>query len=174
MDIRLFAAAILFVGHSPASAEPLSPPTSALLRHALDEKALQTVAARKILTEKVKAYCNEIRSVFPQNSPAEDAWLREEIQAGGERATRIFPSPEWGRRQVKIFTDGCLQWVRKLDESPENAKAYVGLGYTFVRLGTDSEYHARKNGLDPEKYGFSLVLNVVTQSLLAAALYAPE
>ena len=174
MHIKLLAVAILFAGSSPASAESLSPTAGALFRLAVDEKALETAVARKTLTERVKAYCNEIRSDFPQNSPAEDAWLREELQAGGERGTRIFSSPEWGRRQVKNFTTGCLQGVTVLEKSPENAKAYAGLGYTFVRLGNDSEYYARKNNLHPEKYGFPLVLNIVTQSLLAAALYASD
>ncbi len=174
MHIRLLAVAILFTGGSPASAEPLSSAAGALVTHAVDEKALKTELARKMLTARVKAYCEEIRGVFPRNSPAEDAWLKGEIEAGGERVTRVLSSPEWGRRQVNSFTDGCLRQTSALENLPENAKAYAGLGYIFARLGNDSGYYARRNNIDPEKFGFPLVVNLVTQSLLAAALSAPD
>jgi hypothetical protein len=174
MDWRLALAAAFAFASCAANAAETTPATMALARAALDSKGLETAAGRKTLGLAVRGYCDDVRRVYPQNSPQEDFWLDGEIRGSGERFSRVLASPEWGRRQAKLFTEGCAMWSAALEKGPDRSRYFVGLAYQFVRFATDAEFFAKKNGIDPGLLGIPPTLRFATEALLAAALNAEK
>jgi len=153
---------------------PSSPVTQALARAAVDRDALKTPAGRMALVITVKAYCDEVSSTYPRNSPKETEWLSSEVQAGGERMIRATRSAEWGREQVQIFVDGCASWGASFSRSLDQSRSYAGLAYTFIRFSGDAEYYAPKNRIDPDHFGFGVVPRMATEALILAAILSAK
>ena len=149
---------------------PSSPATQALALAAIDRDALNTPVGRTALAVAAKAYCDEVSSIYPRNSPKEDEWLSSEVRAGGERMLRATRSAEWGREQVQIFVDGCANWSASLSRAPDQSRSFAGLAYTFIRFSGDAEFYAPKNQIDPDRFGFGVVPRMATEGLILAAI----
>lgn len=72
------------------------------------------------------------------------------------------------------FTEDCAAWSDALVRELDSARNLVGLAHAFVRFMGDAEYHAPKNGLEPDRYAFGSALGSAVESLLVAALRASE
>ncbi len=165
---------ILLMATTDVQAASLSTSTVELLRATSNNEQLKSPERRQSLAAKVKAYCEEIEDVYPRNSPAEEQWLDNEIKSGGDRVSRVLSSPEFGRRQAKLFTDGCMQWSLALEEHSDRSRYYVGLAYVFLKFSTDAEFLAKKNALNPENFGLSYIPRSVAEALLLAALLSEK
>ncbi|RYG56297.1 MAG: hypothetical protein EON56_04375 [Alphaproteobacteria bacterium] len=130
---------------------------------------MNTADGRVALASAVKSYCEEISRVYPQNSPAENAWLDKELRSGGERAMRAIDTSERGRQRAKVFTDGCRDWSAALSKEPDRPRYYVGLAYEFSRFAGDAAYFAKKDSIDADLYAF-VILDDAAQALMLAAL----
>lgn len=120
----------------------------------LEENRLQIVKA-------FATYCAALQNQFPTNSPAENAWLDTEINAGGERVMRVLRSSEFGRRSAANFTNQCLSATSVyLDNEQVRPQSVFFLIGAIARFAPDLPQQAAANGLDPERWGFSIVQSV--------------
>jgi len=163
--------ALLTPQSKPADLAPSVQPLAALV---VKHEGWGLPVRRMALVTAVAAYCADVERIFPQNSPAEDQWLKAEVDAGGERLMRAVRSAEWGRRQAKNFTTACAAWVPVFKVPGNSARALTGLAHAFVRFSEDSASYARANDLDPERLGLPYMLRMTTESLLTAALATPS
>lgn len=70
--------------------------------------------------------------------------------------------------QAENFTDGCIGFAQLGIASPNDPLAYVGLAFNFSRFSEHAETSARKNGIDPDRFGFSYIRGKEQPFLLAA------
>ncbi len=143
-----------------------------LAKVAFMKSDLESLAGRTKLVSAVREYCSEIERVYPQNSPAEEQWLRNELRGGGDRFIRALASAEWGRSEAKLFTDQCGKWSAAFEGEPDRPRYYVGLAYEFMRFDGDAENFARMNNIDPEEFNFGVTLSSTSEALVLAALSA--
>lgn len=156
---------------APAHAMELAPSASSLFEAASNRDALATEDGRSKLVTAVYNYCSDLDRAYPTNSPAEDQWLDGEVHGGGDRTTRALASAELGRRQANAFTKSCIS-ISRLQKRPASARDFTALGFFFVQFMKDSAYYARKNNVNPEKYGFDIILHSAVEALLWSSLNA--
>ena len=154
-----------------SSMGPTLPSIAPLLTVVVNPNKLLTSQRRQNLVGAVKAYCSDIKRVYPRNSPKDSEWLLAELTSGGSnRVIAAVSSAEGGRRAAELFTEDCLNLSASFAKAPDQPTAFTALGYTFFRFRKDSALLARKNGLNPDQMGFPTVLDMTIDALLFSAL----
>jgi hypothetical protein len=169
--IRFVVATImLFAIPSAADAQTGSTATVKLLMADIAPTAeIGSPAERKELLTAIKAYCSELASAYPRNSPSEDQWLVAELAGDSNRITLALSSSAFGRRMAKQFVDGCQTWTTYLDKM-DDMKGYVGLAHTFLIFSDGTDSYARKNNVDVDRFALKAIPKETAKALLAVAL----
>ena len=160
----------LFIASTGAFAKESSAGTSELAKVAVNQAKLTTASGRLALAKAVNIYCNDIKSVYPRNSPSEEQWLDGEISGGGNRVEKALSSAELGRRMAKRFTDDCetsSQWAVK---QPDKGIHFVILAHDFIRFSGDAAFYAKLNGIDSERFWLENMPRMAAEALTYAAI----
>lgn len=160
------------VAYSQATATaPRSSAESDLIRNSFNQT--YSPANRVKLSRRSEAYCREVLDTVPTNTPAEDAWVNEELKFSDiDRMTRLGSSKEWARRQLKETFSECLRIVALLRQAQANnarsaeAVQFISLAYTFNQV-TDLAAFAKRVDLKSE---LAIAVNLFRQNLMIAAM----
>lgn len=130
--------------------------TMRLLTAEAPSDAFASAQSRDLLVDAADAYCREVRQAFPLNSPAEAAWLDEELRSkDNNRMMRAMDSAEYGRRIAEIFATDCIGFAA-VYKAKGRSLGLVGLGLAFSRFQY-AQWAAKKNGVAPDKFAFGVV-----------------
>jgi hypothetical protein len=166
----LFAQSIM-LGSANAGEE--MPEVSALNRD-LPHTFLANRPERAAFARAVAEYCGAVTRTTPTNTPAEDAWLRRELDRpnlGG--ADRVWASAELARFNLAGHFNDCVDTGKKLlaaqsaDDRKMEAYLFVSLAWTF----SNESFHeqmARQAGMNDKWYGISWTHAYHTSCLIAA------
>jgi len=162
-----FALVAIFPAISVAAqTRDIQPEVRALAEYTVFFEEFEQTDKREGLIRALQAYCAGLERVFPKNSPSEEAWLSGEMQSSDYgRITRVVESAEWGRRMASNFLVTCSGFTDNYLKFPEQRTVSL-----FVLIEATAKFHgdapiyARKNGVDPDRWGF-IVLGSTIRAL---------
>ena len=164
----LFALALLGAP-SFAQAKETQPELRALSRFMFMRAEFEAPDTRVSFIKALQAYCLALDKAFPKNSPSEQAWLDNEIDSGdSNRMIRAYGTSEWSRAMVENYTSTCQAFTQSyLSEPDKRIVALFALIEATSRISDSAALHARRNGLDADRWGFLVLDDSVTALSMA-------
>lgn len=167
------ALAVALVLVSPSQAQSLSA-YSRILKFGLSGKPYDA-AARAELTKLFVGFCRDVLAIVPTNTPAEDAWVRQEGNTTDvAKISRLVSSAEYARQQLKETFSTCVTRASDLASFQQRgdwraeAAGFVSLAAVFNEDG-DLKALAERLQIKTIEDQF-LLLYTVRRTLLIAAL----
>jgi hypothetical protein len=155
-----------------------------LLSITVDPGSDYTKPGRAKFASVLATYCTEVLKALPTNTPAEDAWVRAEMNTSDMAKTRrLASSPEFSRRELKSVFENCVeatanimrfQKLTKRNDSAARLEAaeLVRLALNF-NYDNDIRAYASRAGLSSNAWKLDF-LHSIRWALLVAALRTLE
>src|SRR5829696_4277303 len=140
-----------------AQEKMLSPAARTLMGLAVTPGADYTKAGRVKLVGLIAAYCREMLTIIPTNTPNENAWVQDEGQTTDlSKIRRLTSSLEWSRYRLRGTFADCIETTDKLTATHRRsdlanivkyeAAHLISLAVNFNGDG-DMQLYARRAGL---------------------------
>lgn len=132
-------------------------------------------ATRTELTSLFAAYCRDVLTAVPSNTPAEEAWVEDESRTSDmAKLVRLGQTMEFARSMVRRTFSECVDTTARLatvqarfDRNRE-AALFVSLAVTFNE-SADTERFADRIGVNRNDFQFG-ILGSLRRILMIAAL----
>jgi hypothetical protein len=138
---------------------------------------------RKAYVEALQAYWNDFDRRVPRLSPSENEWLKNELEAQGERLTRAINSREYALFSLSHDVENCVSSLNLLtaayaDSAQAQMEMFLWLGMAKCYSNIDGMIeNLHRAGLSDGKFdgsfyavGSSLIMSVLLDKVTPSAM----